>query len=541
MAITPFVKPPLSINIPQSVDMKQTESQLTPPGLPSAVEQPNEQQQQTNEQKVMSPKTDIMMEEGGPALPFAPSPPPLAKKMHIPSWSLEAQAPRVVSPPPNVISPPPMMNLNALNGIEAAKGLPETLRSPPPHAIRSELIYQGQQQQQSQSIGSALASTSNNYNNNSNENENENVDDDVDIETWSEGSGSTVFYEDETYQDDGIINIGRQSGIQQSNNSIGGGSTKSRIKRIKTRRSAMTSSTKNRSSQMTAPPVIEENNNNNGEQQSMMMDGWKQVEENRGSQQPKQTTATNTEDQQQHKSPNTDEYKSPQSEEFASPISNNASSNQSPSKSEFKSPKSDDFKSVKSDENNEFKSPKNLNLDLNFSNTPQSQFSDFLPTIEATPELARSGTMKNYLMRLPSFKQSAAITNNNSNQRSTSSPADSIGRLASPNYSNVDFSLDFLNSNKKKTTDESITSNYSKISKLSSKHDEDHPGRANHGNVDDILTSSWSSRISSDDIEEGPPKRRGAAVAPRTRRLLEARMRRERSGSPNSSLNSLQD
>ena len=50
MAITPFVKPPLSINIPQSVDMKQTESQLTPPGLPSAVEQPNEQQQQTNEQ-----------------------------------------------------------------------------------------------------------------------------------------------------------------------------------------------------------------------------------------------------------------------------------------------------------------------------------------------------------------------------------------------------------------------------------------------------------------------------------------------------------
>ncbi|TIA87343.1 hypothetical protein E3P99_03227 [Wallemia hederae] len=487
MAITPFVKNQGAKDINYSIHtvMKETESQLTPPGL------------SPEPQQVLSPvQKDADLAE----LPFLPSPPLAGKKVHPPSWSLEAQIPKVVSPPPKVVSPPP--NIVSPPPVQDWQNLPETLRSPPPQAVRSEMIFQANANQAPpQSFGAALSTQQPQVQSRESAKEIEENIEDPEIETWSEGSGSTVFYEDETYQDDGIINIGRNNdGSNEGSraDSIGGGSTRSKIRRYKTRRSAMSTSTRyKRASQMTAPALMEENVqqvNNNAEQQQMVVNDWRNVEINRSH--VSAPPAVNK----------PEDVSSPQSDDhFTSPLSGG---NTSPSKhtdGDFKSPMSDAFKSSEST-SPKFKSPAS---------------SDFLPTIEATPELARSSTMKNYLMRLPSIRQSTGMGSIGMNSLNSET-------LPSPMY-------DSYNSGNSKY-------NYIGKGQDHSKHDSRSPSNGQEDShkalakVDEILTTSWSSRISSDDFEEGPPRKRGAAVAPRTRKLLEARMRRERSGSPTSSL-----
>lgn len=486
MAITPFVK---TQGVDKGTDysihtaMKETESQLTPPGL-------------SPEPQITSP---LQQDADLAQLPFLPSPTLAGKKVHPPSWSLEAQIPKVVSPPPNAISPPP--NIVSPPPVLDWQNLPETLRSPPPQAVRSEMLFQANSNQAPpQSFAAALNIQPNMQNQQDDQKESEVGMNEHEIETWSEGSGSTVFYEDETYQDDGIINIGRSNDSANDGSrtdSIGGASTRSKVRRYKTRRSAMSTSTRYRASQMTAPALMEENTqhvNNNVEQQQMVVNDWKNIENNRS-----HVSAPPAVNQPV-------DVASPQSDDhFTSPLSGD---NNSPSKhtdEDFRSPMSNAFKGSDS-ASPKFKSPAS---------------SDFLPTIEATPELARSSTMKNYLMRLPSIRQSTGMGSIGMN--SINSEA-----LPSPMYDNYD------SGNRKynyigKGQDEPKHSNHSS----SSGQDDSDKALAK---VDEILTSSWSSRISSDDFEEGPPRKRGAAVAPRTRKLLEARMRRERSGSPTSSL-----
>ncbi|TIB04451.1 hypothetical protein E3P94_00174 [Wallemia ichthyophaga] len=490
MAITPFVKGQDDKNGADSsihTAMKQNESQLTPPGL-------------SPEPQVASPlPEDAELAQ----LPFLPSPPLAGKKVHPPSWSLEAQVPRVVSPPPNAVSSPP--KVVSPPPVPDWQSLPETLRSPPPQAVRSEMIFQANAKQEPpQSFGAALSIQPNMQSKEKDQQkpeENENEDESIgqEIETWSEGSGSTVFYEDETYEDDGIINIGRSndaSNESSRNDSIGGSSTRSKVRRYKTRRSAMSTSTRYRASQMTTSALMEENAqhvNNNVEQQQMVVDDWKNIENSR-----MDSSAPPVVDK-------SDIAVSPQSDEhFTSPYSGE---NNSPSKhtdEDFRSPMSNAFKG------SEAASPK--------LKSPAS--SDFLPTIEATPELARSSTMKNYLMRLPSMRQSTGMGSLGINTVNGEA-------LPSPMYDSYDsgnHKYNFIGKGQ----------NESKYSDQPYSHSQEDSDKA-LAKVDDILTTSWSSRVNSDDLEEGPPRRRGAAVAPRTRKLLEARMRRETSGSPTSS------
>ncbi|TIC38000.1 hypothetical protein E3Q07_04055 [Wallemia mellicola] len=487
MAITPFVKGQGSttkgISEVVSSNMKESQSQLTPPGLcPETQVQSPQQQDATLSQ-----------------LPFAQSPQLGGKKTHPPSWSLEAQVPRVVSPPPNAISP--QINISSPPLVSDWHNLPETLRSPPPQAVRSEMIFQANANQAGhQSITAALTKELENQNKNEDVGSEVKLEDEPEVETWSEGSGSTVFYEDETYQDDGIINIGRSNTstkVSSQPGSVGAASTRSKIRRYKTRRSAMSTSTRYRNSQTSAPNNFEENSKvspNNNEQQRMVVDDWKKVESNRNN------VSASTEVHAVERNVK----ESPIDEQFASPLNE---VNESPKRSDddFKSPKSDDFKSSKSN--------------TSVMKSPLS--SDFLPTIEATPELARSSTMKNYLMRLPSIKQATGMGSIDMNAMAND-------RLPSPAYNSYEsgnYKYNFIGKGQGNL----------ESPQYSSLNDQDDSNKA-LAKVDEILTSSWSSRISSDDLEEAPPRRRGAAVAPRTRKLLEARMRRERSESPTSSI-----
>lgn len=488
MAITPFVKGQESttkgICEVVSSDMKETQSQLTPPGLCPETQVQSPQQQDANLSQ----------------LPFAQSPQLGGKKAHPPSWSLEAQVPRVVSPPPNAISP--SLNISSPPLVSDWHNLPETLRSPPPQAVRSEMIFQANANHAAhQSITAALTKELENQNkNDENVGPESKLEDEAEVETWSEGSGSTVFYEDETYQDDGIINIGRSNTgtkVSSQPGSVGAASTKSKIRRFKTRRSAMSTSTRYRNSQTSAPNHFEEisqASTNNNKQQQMVVDDWKKVESNRN-----QVSASMA----VHAVEN-NVKESPIDEQFASPL-NEVGESSKRSDDDFKSPKSDDFKSSKSN--------------TSVMKSPLS--SDFLPTIEATPELARSSTMKNYLMRLPSIKQATGMGSIDVN-------AMVHDRLPSPAYNSYEsgnYKYNFIGKGQGNLDSPQYTS----------PNDQDDSNKA-LAKVDEILTSSWSSRISSDDLEEAPPRKRGAAVAPRTRKLLEARMRRERSESPTSSI-----